>query len=144
MLQHPAVGDCAVVGLDDPLKGVVPLALCVLKNGEAWPIYSVALAYSVTHYFPFTLTKQDQIQYGFKATCARRYYVLCASGVQKTEEEIVSEMVKLVRDTIGPVAAFRKVLFVQGLPKTRSGKIPRSSLANLVNGKPYKVQLDSR
>uniref|UniRef100_A0A671XHE4 Acyl-CoA synthetase short-chain family member 3, mitochondrial n=1 Tax=Sparus aurata TaxID=8175 RepID=A0A671XHE4_SPAAU len=86
VLQHPAVGDCAVVGLDDPLKGVVPLALCVLKN-----------------------------------------------------EEIVSEMVKLVRDTIGPVAAFRKVLFVQGLPKTRSGKIPRSSLANLVNGKPYKI-----
>lgn len=144
VLQHPAVGDCAVVGLDDPLKGVVPLALCVLKNGEAWPICSVALAYSVTHYFPFTLMRQDQIQNGFKASCARRYHVLCVSGVQKTEEEIVSEMVKLVRDTIGPVAAFRKVLFVQGLPKTRSGKIPRSSLANLVNGKPYKVRLHSR
>ncbi|KAE8281276.1 Acyl-CoA synthetase short-chain family member 3, mitochondrial [Larimichthys crocea] len=92
VLLHPAVGDCAVVGLEDSLKGAVPLALCVLKN-----------------------------------------------GVQKTEEEIVNEMVKLVRDTIGPVAAFRKVLFVQGLPKTRSGKIPRSSLANLVNGKPYKI-----
>lgn len=35
VLQHPAVGDCAVVGLEDTLKGVVPLALCVLKNGEA-------------------------------------------------------------------------------------------------------------
>lgn len=35
VLQHPAVGDCAVVGLEDKLKGVVPLALCVLKNGEA-------------------------------------------------------------------------------------------------------------
>ncbi|TKS90556.1 Acyl-CoA synthetase short-chain family member 3, mitochondrial [Collichthys lucidus] len=92
VLLHPAVGDCAVVGLEDSLKGAVPLALCVLKN-----------------------------------------------GVQKTEEEIVDEMVKLVRDTIGPVAAFRRVLFVQGLPKTRSGKIPRSSLANLVNGKPYKI-----
>ncbi|TMS02825.1 Acyl-CoA synthetase short-chain family member 3, mitochondrial [Larimichthys crocea] len=92
VLLHPAVGDCAVVGLEDSLKGAVPLALCVLKN-----------------------------------------------GVQKTEEEIVNEMVKLVRDTIGPVAAFRKVLFVRGLPKTRSGKIPRSSLANLVNGKPYKI-----
>uniref|UniRef100_A0A8C4I108 Acyl-CoA synthetase short-chain family member 3, mitochondrial n=1 Tax=Dicentrarchus labrax TaxID=13489 RepID=A0A8C4I108_DICLA len=91
VLLHPAVGDCAVVGLEDTLKGVVPLALCVLKNGE------------------------------------------------KTEEEIVNEMVKLVRDTVGPVAAFRKVLFVRGLPKTRSGKIPRSSLADLVNGKPYKI-----
>ncbi|KAM7367273.1 hypothetical protein PAMP_015187 [Pampus punctatissimus] len=92
VLQHPAVGDCAVVGLEDTLKGHVPLALCVLKN-----------------------------------------------GVQKSHEEIISEMVKLVRDTIGPVAAFRKVLFVRGLPKTRSGKIPRSSLANLINGKPYKI-----
>lgn len=34
VLQHSAVGDCAVVGLDDSLKGVVPLALCVLKNGK--------------------------------------------------------------------------------------------------------------
>lgn len=92
VLQHPAVADCAVVGLEDALKGVVPLALCVLKN-----------------------------------------------GVQKSKEEIVKEMVQLVRDSIGPVAAFKKVLFVQGLPKTRSGKIPRSSLANLVNGKPYKI-----
>lgn len=33
-MQHPAVGDCAVVGLEDSLKGHVPLALCVLKNGE--------------------------------------------------------------------------------------------------------------
>lgn len=66
-----------------------------------------------------------------------------ASGVQRNQEEIVNEMVKLVRDTIGPVAAFRKVVFVQALPKTRSGKIPRSSLANLVNGKPYKVGINS-
>uniref|UniRef100_A0AAQ6IUL5 Acyl-CoA synthetase short-chain family member 3, mitochondrial n=1 Tax=Anabas testudineus TaxID=64144 RepID=A0AAQ6IUL5_ANATE len=91
VLQHSAVGECAVVGLEDPLKGHVPLALCVLKN-----------------------------------------------GVQENEQ-LINEMVKLVRDTIGPVAAFRKVLFVRELPKTRSGKIPRSSLADLVNGKPYKI-----
>lgn len=35
VLQHPAVVDCAVVGLEDDLKGLVPLALCVLKSGEA-------------------------------------------------------------------------------------------------------------
>lgn len=34
VLQHAAVGECAVVGLEDELKGVVPLALCVLKKGE--------------------------------------------------------------------------------------------------------------
>ncbi|KAG9333726.1 hypothetical protein JZ751_010623 [Albula glossodonta] len=54
-------------------------------------------------------------------------------------EEVVGEIVKLVRENIGPVAAFRKVLFVGGLPKTRSGKIPRSALSNLVNKKPYKI-----
>lgn len=59
--------------------------------------------------------------------------------MHKSKEEIVKEIVKHVRDTIGPVAAFKKVFFVQALPKTRSGKIPRSALANLVSGKPYKV-----
>lgn len=34
VLLHPAVVDCAVVGQEDPLKGHVPLALCVLRNGE--------------------------------------------------------------------------------------------------------------
>lgn len=44
-----------------------------------------------------------------------------------------------VRQSIGPVAAFRNAVFVKQLPKTRSGKIPRSALSALVNGKPYKV-----
>lgn len=65
---------------------------------------------------------------------------MCVSGSQKNEDEVANEIVKLVRENIGPVAAFRKVIFVRGLPKTRSGKIPRSSLSNLVNGKPYKVR----
>uniref|UniRef100_A0A8C1LV22 Acyl-CoA synthetase short-chain family member 3, mitochondrial n=1 Tax=Cyprinus carpio TaxID=7962 RepID=A0A8C1LV22_CYPCA len=87
VLLHPAV-----VGLEDPLKGHVPLALCVLRN-----------------------------------------------DCQETEDVLANEMVKLVRDTIGPVAAFKKVVFVKALPKTHSGKIPRSTLANLVNHKPYKI-----
>uniref|UniRef100_A0A8C1XDP4 Acyl-CoA synthetase short-chain family member 3, mitochondrial n=1 Tax=Cyprinus carpio TaxID=7962 RepID=A0A8C1XDP4_CYPCA len=70
VLLHPAV-----VGLEDPLKGHVPLALCVLRNG-------------------------------------------CA-GERDGEIE--------------------KVIFVKALPKTHSGKIPRSTLANLVNHKPYKI-----
>lgn len=51
----------------------------------------------------------------------------------------MEEIVKQVRQSIGPVAAFRKAVFVKQLPKTRSGKIPRSTLSALVNGKPYKV-----
>lgn len=61
------------------------------------------------------------------------------AGVRKSREEIAGEIVELVRETVGPVAALRKVLFVRALPKTRSGKIPRVSLGHLVNGKPYQV-----
>lgn len=43
MLQHAAVGDCAVVGQEDSLKGHVPLALCVLKNGEEYSLGVIIL-----------------------------------------------------------------------------------------------------
>lgn len=75
--------------------------------------------------------------------CMFLYVHVCLfADCQKSEDVLANEMVKLVRDTIGPVAAFKKVVFVKALPKTRSGKIPRSSLANLVNHKPYKVFSD--
>lgn len=126
VLLHPSVVDCAVVGLEDALKGHVPLALCVLRNGEEW---SKAFCVKwLNHKEEYTLLDV------FLCVCL---FVDC----QKSEEALANEMVKLVRDTIGPVAAFRKVVFVKALPKTRSGKIPRSSLANLVNDKPYKVLL---
>lgn len=51
----------------------------------------------------------------------------------------MEELVERVRTNIGPVAAFQKGVFVKQLPKTRSGKIPRSALSALVSGKPYKV-----
>lgn len=51
----------------------------------------------------------------------------------------MKEIIKHVRQSIGPVAAFQGAVFVKQLPKTRSGKIPRSALSALVNGKPYKV-----
>uniref|UniRef100_A0A8C5Q8Z0 Acyl-CoA synthetase short-chain family member 3, mitochondrial n=1 Tax=Leptobrachium leishanense TaxID=445787 RepID=A0A8C5Q8Z0_9ANUR len=92
VMLHNAVADCAVVGLEDPLKGHVPLALCVLRK-----------------------------------------------GVDKTESQLEEEIVTLVREHIGPVAAFRKVLIIKQLPKTRSGKIPRSTLSALVNGRPYTI-----
>uniref|UniRef100_A0A8D2MSH8 Acyl-CoA synthetase short-chain family member 3, mitochondrial n=1 Tax=Zonotrichia albicollis TaxID=44394 RepID=A0A8D2MSH8_ZONAL len=92
ILFHPAVADCAVVGQEDPLKGHVPFALCVLKQ-----------------------------------------------GVKTEESKILKEIVERVRTNIGPVAAFQKGMFVTQLPKTRSGKIPRSALSALVSGKPYKI-----
>ncbi|KAK6456603.1 acyl-CoA synthetase short-chain family member 3 [Huso huso] len=72
------------------------------------------------------------VKHGCKCTSA-------TAGVNKAEEDLVAEIVGLVRESIGPVAAFRKAIFVKRLPKTRSGKIPRSALSALVNGKPYKI-----
>lgn len=53
----------------------------------------------------------------------------------KNEEEINHEIVQNVRDLIGPIASFHLCAPVQGLPRTRSGKTPRKSLANLARGK---------
>ncbi|XP_064897595.1 acyl-CoA synthetase short-chain family member 3, mitochondrial isoform X1 [Columba livia] len=92
ILFHHGVADCAVVGQEDALKGHVPFALCVLRE-----------------------------------------------GINTEEGKILEEIVERVRTTIGPVAAFQKGVFVKQLPKTRSGKIPRSALSALVSGKPYKI-----
>ena len=45
----------------------------------------------------------------------------------------------MVRNEIGPVASFRKVIIVNRLPKTRSGKILRSTISSIVDKKPYKI-----
>ena len=65
---------------------------------------------------------------------------LCLSnGVNRPHEEIVTECVKLVRDKIGPVAAFKLACVVDRLPKTRSGKILRATMVSIADGKPFKM-----
>ncbi|MDF0532020.1 acetate--CoA ligase [Tsukamurella sp. 8F] len=86
--SHPAVAECAVIGVADPLKGQVPRALVVLK-----------------------------------------------AGVAIDPDTLCDEVVARVRDTIGAVAALREVVVVQGLPKTRSGKILRRSMRALAEGR---------
>jgi propionyl-CoA synthetase len=90
--DHPDVAECAVLGVDDELKGQVPVGFLVLK-----------------------------------------------AGVQRREEEIIAEVVKMVRDRIGPVAAFKKATVVKRLPKTRSGKILRGTIQKIADNKDYKV-----
>jgi propionyl-CoA synthetase len=85
---HPAVAECAVIGVADPLKGQVPRGLVVLK-----------------------------------------------AGVTEDPDEIARQLVARVRDEIGPVAAFRDVAVVGGLPKTRSGKILRKTMREIADGK---------
>ncbi|MDX6327192.1 MAG: propionyl-CoA synthetase, partial [Nocardioidaceae bacterium] len=85
---HPAVAECAVIGVADPLRGQVPRGLVVLK-----------------------------------------------AGVTEDADEIARQLVAKVRDEVGPVAAFREVAVVGGLPKTRSGKILRKTMREIADGK---------
>ena len=49
------------------------------------------------------------------------------SGVEKDDETISKECIQMVRNKIGPVAAFKVVIVIKRLPKTRSGKILRGT-----------------
>lgn len=65
---------------------------------------------------------------------------LCVSaGVDRDQGEIAQECVALVREKIGPVAAFKLATVVDRLPKTRSGKILRGTMAKIADGEDYKM-----
>lgn len=61
-------------------------------------------------------------------------YVVLKSGQVRDPEELRSELVAMVRDEIGAVATFRDCTVVQGLPKTRSGKILRKTMRQIADG----------
>jgi len=92
LAAHPDVAECAVIGVEDQLKGQLPLGFLVLK-----------------------------------------------AGVDRDEADIVSEVVKMVRDRIGPVAAFKQATVVERLPKTRSGKILRGTMQKIADNQDYKM-----
>jgi len=87
--HHPAVAECAVIGVHDALKGQIPRAFVVLK-----------------------------------------------AGVDVDPAVLEKEIVRSVRDEIGPVAAFKSVVVVPALPKTRSGKILRRTMRGIADGRP--------
>ncbi|MEQ9213763.1 MAG: propionate-CoA ligase PrpE [Marinovum algicola] len=65
---------------------------------------------------------------------------LCLNaGCSRTQDEITGEVVKLVRDKIGPVAAFKLAVVVDRLPKTRSGKILRATMVKIADGQEFKL-----
>ena len=90
--KHPDVAECAVLGIEDELKGHVPMGFIVLN-----------------------------------------------SGTQNSEDNIISDTIKMVREEIGAVAAFKNVKVIKRLPKTRSGKILRSTMAAIVDNRPFKI-----
>ena len=65
---------------------------------------------------------------------------LCTNaGTDRPDEDIVAECVKLVRESIGPVAAFKLACVVPRLPKTRSGKILRGTMVKIADGDDFKM-----
>jgi acyl-coenzyme A synthetase/AMP-(fatty) acid ligase len=88
--SHFAVAECAVIGVQDDMKGQKPVGFVVLKSGETI-----------------------------------------------TENQLETDLVAMVREQIGAVAAFRQAVIVQRLPKTRSGKILRKIMRHIADNKPF-------
>lgn len=87
---HPAVAECAVIGVKEELKGQVPVGFVVLK-----------------------------------------------SNTNINEADLEKDLVEMVRNQIGPIACFKKVMLVPRLPKTRSGKILRKIMRHIADGENY-------
>ena len=61
-------------------------------------------------------------------------FVVLKAGVDRKAQDVEAELVAMVRDRIGPVAAFKRALVVARLPKTRSGKILRATMRQIADG----------
>jgi len=66
-------------------------------------------------------------------------FIVLKAGVTRPPNEIEQEIVKLVRDRIGPVAAFKLAITVARLPKTRSGKILRGTMKKIADEQPWSM-----
>jgi propionyl-CoA synthetase len=66
-------------------------------------------------------------------------FVVLKSGVSTPPNVVEAELVGLVREKIGPVAAFKLAITVGRLPKTRSGKILRGTMKRIADGDPWSV-----
>jgi propionyl-CoA synthetase len=65
--------------------------------------------------------------------------IVLKAGVRRSDGEIISEAVQMVRERIGAVASFRVAVVVKRLPKTRSGKILRGTIKKIADGIEYQV-----
>ena len=66
-------------------------------------------------------------------------FLVLKNGVNRTHDEIVKEVIQMVREQIGPVADFKRAVVVKRLPKTRSGKILRGTMQKIADHQEYKV-----
>ena len=66
-------------------------------------------------------------------------FLVLKAGVNRPHDEIVNEVVQMVREQIGPVADFKRAVVVERLPKTRSGKVLRSTMQKIADHQDYKI-----
>ncbi len=66
-------------------------------------------------------------------------FLVLKLGVTKSNEDIVKDVVQMVRDQIGPVASFKTATVVERLPKTRSGKILRGTMQKIADNQEWKM-----
>jgi len=66
-------------------------------------------------------------------------FLCLKKGAATSPEQVCKDVVTMMRDRIGPVAAFKTAVVVERLPKTRSGKILRATMAKIADGAEYKV-----
>ena len=66
-------------------------------------------------------------------------FIVLIAGVERNENDIVAELIQMVREQIGPVAAFKMATVVGRLPKTRSGKILRGTMKKIADNTEYRM-----
>ncbi|HSK95691.1 MAG TPA: AMP-binding protein, partial [Euzebyales bacterium] len=64
-------------------------------------------------------------------------FVVLKAGARTEDDDLKRELIQMIRDEVGPVAAFRDVRVVARLPKTRSGKILRRTMRHIADGEEY-------
>ena len=66
-------------------------------------------------------------------------FVVLKDGAQKSEPDVIQDLIQMVREKIGPVAAFKQATVVKRLPKTRSGKILRGTMQKIADAQEYRM-----
>jgi propionyl-CoA synthetase len=66
-------------------------------------------------------------------------FVVLKAGVERGRADVADELVRRVRDEIGPVASFKEARVVRALPKTRSGKVLRGTIRKMADGEEWRV-----
>jgi len=66
-------------------------------------------------------------------------FVVLKTGANRDGQELVAELIQMVREQLGAIASFKGAAVVERLPKTRSGKILRGTMRSIADGQSYKV-----